>query len=83
MLGNVPVDDGDLIMSISAVRQHHSTTACHNVVDCLQACTAHIPSRTHLNAGCGAHNVKSEELGLEQPLLVCQLQREGSKPSTT
>ena len=39
---NVPVDDGsELIVSISVVRRCHSTTACHNVVDCLQACTAH------------------------------------------
>ena len=38
---NVPVDDGGyLIVSISVVRRCEGTTACHNVVDCLQACTA-------------------------------------------
>ena len=47
---NVPVDDGgDLIVSISVVRRCHCTTACHNVVDCLQACTAHGASGTDIS----------------------------------
>ena len=47
---NVPVDDGgDLIVSISVVRRCHCTTACHNVVDCLQACTAHAESGTDIS----------------------------------
>ena len=47
---NVPVDDGgDLIVSISVVRRCHCTTACHNVVDCLQACTAHAASGTDIS----------------------------------
>ena len=47
---NVPVDDGgDLIVSISVVRRCHCTTACHNVVDCFQACTAHAASGTDIS----------------------------------
>ena len=47
---NVPVDDGgDLTVSISVVRRCHCTTACHNVVDCLQACTAHAASGTDIS----------------------------------
>ena len=46
---NVPVDDGgDLIVAISVVRRCHSTTACHSVVDCLQACTAHAANGTDI-----------------------------------
>ena len=36
-------------MSISVVRWCHSTTACHNVIDCLQACTAHATSGTDIS----------------------------------
>ena len=47
---NVPVDDGgDLIESISVVRRRHCTAACHNVVDCFQACTAHAASGTDIS----------------------------------
>ena len=36
---SVSVDDGgDLIVLIRVVHRCHSITACHNVVDCLQAC---------------------------------------------
>ena len=47
---NVPVDDGgNLIVSISVVHRCHCTTACHNVVDCFQACTAHAASGTDIS----------------------------------
>ena len=50
MPANVPVDDGgDLIVLISVVRQCHCTTACHNAVDCFQACTAHAASGTDIS----------------------------------
>ena len=49
MTTNIPVNDGGhLIVSISVVRRCQSTTACHNVVDCLQAYTAHAASRTDI-----------------------------------
>ncbi len=49
MATNIPVNDGGhLIMSISVVRQCQSTSACHNVVDCFQAYTAHATSRTDI-----------------------------------
>ena len=47
MVTNIRVNDGDhLIVSISVVRRCQSITACHNVVDCFQAYTAHVASRT-------------------------------------
>ena len=46
---DIPVNDGGhLIVSISVVRRCQSTTACHNVVDCFQAYTAHAASRTDI-----------------------------------
>ena len=36
-------------MSISVVRRCHCTTACHNVVDCFRACTAHAASGTDIS----------------------------------
>ena len=49
MATNFPVNDGGyLIVSISVVRRCQSTTACHNVVDCFQAYTAHAASRTDI-----------------------------------
>ena len=49
MATNVPVNDGcHLIVSISVVYRCQSTTACHNVVDCFQAYTAHGASRTDI-----------------------------------
>ena len=54
----VTVDDGgNLIVSISVVHRCHSTTACNNMVDHLQACTAHAASATDISMqGCGAHS---------------------------
>ena len=44
---NVPVDDeGDLVVSASVVCQCHNTIACHNMVDCLQACIALVATAT-------------------------------------
>ena len=41
MAANIPVNDRvHLIVSISVVHRCHSTTACHDVVDCFQAYTA-------------------------------------------
>ncbi len=49
MATNIPVNDGGhLIVSISVVHRCQSTTACHNVVDCFQAYTAHAASRTDI-----------------------------------
>ena len=49
MATNIPVNDGGhLIVSISVVRWCQSTTACHNVVDCFQAYTAHAACRTDI-----------------------------------
>ena len=49
MATNIPVNDGGhLIVSISVVHWCQSTTACHNVVDCFQAYTAHSASRTDI-----------------------------------
>ena len=49
MTTNIPVNDGGhLIVSISVVHRCQSTTACHNVVDCFQAYTAHAASRTDI-----------------------------------
>ena len=50
MVTNIPVNDGGhLIVSISVVHWCQSTTACHNVVDCFQAYTAHAASRTDIS----------------------------------
>ena len=49
MATNIPVNDGGhLIVSISVVHWCQSTTACHNVVDCLQAYTAYAASRADI-----------------------------------
>ena len=49
MTKNIPVNDGGhLIVSISVVRRCQSLTACHNVVDCFKAYTAHAASRTDI-----------------------------------
>ena len=49
MATNIPVNDGGhQIVSISVVYWCQSTTACHNVVDCFQAYTAHAESRTDI-----------------------------------
>ena len=49
MATNILVNDGDhLIVSIRVVRRCRSTTACHNVVVCFQAYTAHAASRTDI-----------------------------------
>ena len=49
MATNIPVNDGGhLIVSISVVHWCQSNTACHNVVDCSQAYTAHVASRTDI-----------------------------------
>ena len=49
MATNISVNDGcHLIVSISVVRRCQSTKACHNVVDCFQAYTAHAASRTDI-----------------------------------
>ena len=49
MAKNIPVNDGGhLIVPISVVHRCQSTTACHNVVDCFQAYTAHAASRTDI-----------------------------------
>ena len=49
MATNIPVNDGGhLIVSISVVHWCQSNTACHNVVDCFQAYTAHVASRTDI-----------------------------------
>ena len=49
MATNIPVNDGGhLIVSIGVVHRCQSTTACHNVVDCFQAYTAHAASRTDI-----------------------------------
>ena len=49
MTTNIPVNDGGhLIVSISVVHRCQSTTACHNVVTCFLAYTAHAASRTDI-----------------------------------
>ena len=49
MATNISVnDEGHLIVSISVVHRCQSTTACHNVVNCFQAYTAHAASRTDI-----------------------------------
>ena len=41
----VPVDGGgDLIVETGEAHRCHSTTACRNMVDCLQGCTAQVAS---------------------------------------
>ena len=64
-------------MSISVVDRCQGTTACHNVINCLQAYTAQAASGTVVfDAECCVHNTKSEELDLKQQQPVPQLQQE-------
>ena len=67
MATNIPVNDGGhLIVLITAVYQCQSTTACHNVLNCFQAYTAHVASKT--------------DITIEQQQPVPQLKQKDSLP---
>ncbi len=83
MTTNVPVDNGGhLIGSIGVVHWCQGTKACHNVVDCLQVCTAKTASRPDISMQNVAFIIPSlKKFGLEQQQPVPQLQQEDSMAS--